>query len=239
MSGEAQSPPDYRYMIRAFADVLDPGNAEDIQNINTAPLPNGAHCYVISRRAVFVLNKFATTSPNGTEVLQPNAGGGRWFLEGVALGLAPIAEMYATNANTFTADAALAVVTTNFFTLQEGQNLNLWALTAAGGILTYQGPAAPAVVTLTAAVQVANTDAARMIRGVISHNNDTPAFAFGTGIEGVQSVTQSVANAVLPMITERYIPTLGTGDTIRPKFGTDAAAVSGTVLSLALIARPG
>ena len=239
MTGEAQSPPEYRYMIRAFADILDPGNAEDIQNINTAPLPNGAHCYVISRRAVFVLNKFSTTSANGVEVLAPIAGGGRWLLESVAIAGAPTAEIYTTtDGNTFVADGTMNQPDTANFALQEGQNTNIWALTALGGILTYNGPDTPAIATLTAAVSVDNTDAQRVIMGFASHNDDDPGFAAGTTIAGVQEVVQGTVGLIQMLVAQRYIPALQAGNTIRPKFAAQAAAGGGNISSLQLIVRP-
>lgn len=236
-TGEAQSPPDYRYMIRAVADVLAPGNPDDIQNINTAPLPNGAHCYVISRRACFVLNKFSTVAANGTEVLAPIAGGGRWFLEGVATGLVPPAEAFSTNPNTFVADGNLNAPNSALFSLQEGQNPALWTLTAAGCIMTYNGPPTPAIAWLLACVQVDNADAVRQVAGFISVDNDSGG-VIGTGVDGVQAVTLAATTEQKILSAQRHILTLQEGSTVRPKFSAAAGAVEGNLESLQLIVLP-
>lgn len=237
--GTAQSAVDYRNMIRDVADVLVPGNPNDIQNIITDPLPNGAKCYVVSRRATYVLNKFSTLAANGIEILAPIAGPGRWFLEGVVTGEVPVAELYSTNPNTFVTDGVLNQPATALFSVEKGANLAAWTLTASGGILTYNGPDTPAWAIMTASVNVANADALRAILGFISHNNDNPGFAVGTTIAGVVEVVQTVADEIVMLVAQRRIPALQTGNTIRPKFGSSAPAVSGSILSLQLTVRPG
>lgn len=235
MSNEAQSSPDYRYMIRATAGT--PGSGEDIRNINTDPLPNGAHCYVIARRACFVLNKNSSVSADNVGVLLPIAGPGRWFVESVASALAPSAQAYSTNPNTFVTDGVLNRPNSALFAIQEGSDAALWDFTAAGCIMTYQGPPTPAIATLTAAVHVTNTAALRAVLGFISVDNDNPGFAAGTTAAGVQEVI--FTDQTIQLNAQRRIPALAAGVTIGPKFGSLASAGSGGIDSLQLIVRPG
>lgn len=240
MSGEAQAPPDYRYMIRAFADVLDPGNADDLQNINTSPLPNGALCYVISKRAAYVLDKFSDASADGAMVYAPSAGPGRWTLFSAAAGAAPPAMAYSTAGqnNTFVLDDAYNQPNTANFLLNEGNELARWDFTASGCILTWQGPTLPMLITLTAAVSVADGTPAQTVRGFVSLNNESPGAGQG-GPEGIQLVViQGDGTNWSILASQRFITAVSNGSTLRPKFSGSAGGTTGNIASLQLIAQP-
>lgn len=239
MSGEAQSPADFRNLIRQKADFLAPGDPDDLQNIITSQLPNGAKCYVVERRSTFVYNRYSSLSPNGIEVFAPIAGGGRWLLSSVDIAGSPIIEAYSTNPNTFVVDGNLNAPNTAQFTTEAGPHLTMWTLTALGCVLQYNGPDTPAWAILTASVSVANADALRSITGFISHNDDDPGAVVGTTIGGPVQVVQTVANQVLMLVAQRRIPSLQSLNTIRPKFSGIAGGVTGVLASLQLTVRPG
>lgn len=60
--------------------LLGPENS--LEAINTFTLDDGALCYVAAVRERFGLQKTSTASPDGTTIIQPAAGPGRWILEG-------------------------------------------------------------------------------------------------------------------------------------------------------------
>lgn len=235
---DPQAPAELRFLICATAG--SPESGDDIQNIIPNPLPDGAHCYVISRRACFVLNKFSTATPTGVEVLATALGSsfpGRWVLDRVAAGAAPPVEAFATNPNTFVTNGVLNQPATALFSLDEGENTALWGFTASGCVLTYNGPATPGIATLTACVQVDNADAVRQVLGFVSVDNDVPAFGAGTTVAGVQAVTLATTTEQ-KIITAQRLVTLAPGATFRPKFGSSAGAVGGVIATLQLIVRP-
>lgn len=234
----SQAAVEFRFMLRDKADSLAPGDPEDLQNIDTGNLPNGSHCYVTSRKSLYVFNKFSTLTANGVDVFAPNCNVGRWYLMTSSVTGCPPVELYSSNPNDFAADAAMHQPSTALFAYQETGNLGVWNLTASGGVLTYLGPDCPAIATLTASVSVDDAAALRSILGFISHNDDDPGFVVGTTVAGVVQVVQTVADQVQMLVAQRFIPALQSGNTIRSKFGTSAAATGGNILSLQLIVRP-
>jgi hypothetical protein len=62
------------------ASVLGFDDGDSLQNIITNELPNGSLCYVIQNQSLYVLHKDSTDAPNGTKIVQPLAGPGRWVL---------------------------------------------------------------------------------------------------------------------------------------------------------------
>jgi hypothetical protein len=152
----AQSSPDLRFLIRDFADVSDPGNPLDIQNVNTAPLPNGSACYVNSKRALYVLDKYSDADADGSVIYAPIAGGGRWVLFGAGVGGAPAVMAYNTegNTNTFVPDGTWVQPNSAAFAATELNELARWSFTAAGCILTWNGPTLPALAVLTVSLSI-------------------------------------------------------------------------------------
>lgn len=64
------------------AILNDPADGDSLRNVDTTPLPNGAACWVTASRAEFRLYKDDnSTPPDGTNVIQPASGPGRWFIQ--------------------------------------------------------------------------------------------------------------------------------------------------------------
>lgn len=64
------------------------GTREDISGltaINTSILKNGAAVYITSAQALFLLDKESTETPDGTAVIAPVSGRGRWERQGLGL----------------------------------------------------------------------------------------------------------------------------------------------------------
>lgn len=58
------------------------GAGDSLENINTTTLDDGALCYVASSHAHFELHRDSTETPNGTTIIAPSAGPGRWIIFG-------------------------------------------------------------------------------------------------------------------------------------------------------------
>jgi len=58
------------------------GNPSSALNAyNTTLLVDGAWAYVVEDKGIWFLDKLSTSTPNGTSVIQPAVGPGRWILE--------------------------------------------------------------------------------------------------------------------------------------------------------------
>jgi hypothetical protein len=71
-----QSATAYR-QVGARATLL--GADDSLENIVSSPLPDGAECWVIENASVYRFDKASTEAPNGTRIVAPIAGGGRWY----------------------------------------------------------------------------------------------------------------------------------------------------------------
>lgn len=58
------------------------GLGDSLENLNTTTLDDGALCYVTSLHGHFELHRDSTATPNGTTVVMPIAGPGRWIILG-------------------------------------------------------------------------------------------------------------------------------------------------------------
>lgn len=58
------------------------GSGDSLENIATETLDDGALCYVVASHLRFELHKDSTASPNGTTIIAPIAGPGRWIAGG-------------------------------------------------------------------------------------------------------------------------------------------------------------
>jgi len=74
------SPPTYR-ILSPVQNLLETGDGDSLETINTFPLPNGSVCWVVASNASFRLFKNSTTAPDNITILAPSAGPGRWFIE--------------------------------------------------------------------------------------------------------------------------------------------------------------
>jgi len=236
----AQAAVEYRFLIRDFADVLDPGNPNDLQNIITDPLPNGAICYVNAKRACYVLNKHSTASANGADVYAPIAGPGRWYLLTASAGELPPVMAYNTDSNTpaFTCDGAFNQSSSNSFAATELQQQSRWTFTALGCVLTYNGPTIPMMATLTCSVSVTDGTPAQPILGFVSYNDDSGGTTAG-GPEGKAiAVCGADGTNWVTLCSQRLVPAVAEGNTFRPKFLCAAGGGAGAIGSLQLVIRP-
>jgi hypothetical protein len=55
------------------------GAVDSLENIVSSPLPDGSECWVIENASVYRFDKSSTETADGTRVVAPIAGGGRWF----------------------------------------------------------------------------------------------------------------------------------------------------------------
>lgn len=76
-----QSDPAYR-QVGARATLL--GASDSLENIVSSPLPDGAECWVIENSSVYRFDKASTEAANGTRIVAPIAGGGRWYRTPIA-----------------------------------------------------------------------------------------------------------------------------------------------------------
>jgi hypothetical protein len=230
----AQSAVSYRFMIRE--SVGSPGQSNDLANIVTNPLPDGAHCFVTENRSLYVFAKFSDVAPFANVVVAPNAGGGRWFLVNTtSAGVAAFAFSTQGVSNSFPASGLMAQSTTADFA---ASITGLWTFTASGCVLTYQGPTVRATARLVAGF-TPNADPVSAYLG-ISHNDDLTGDAVAGvqgGAQGVNFFTQSTGEAGDFQIgsSQRLIDTLAAGDTVKPVFGQASGEATGAIASLQLI----
>ena len=225
----------YRLQIRET--VGTPASGEDIQNINTLPLPDGAQCFVNLNRGLYQLDKGSTLAASGWEVVVPIAGPGRWILQS-GPGLQLFAALNSSQGlnNSFTVDGDWsALSTSNFVVSQFG---SYWALTAAGGILTYSGPPAPAKLQLMASVAVnGGTPPYSNYAGIRVNGQLTGSLAGAQGgvlgANFVQADTDDIAQAIM---SQRFLSELLPGDTVQPVFGSTATGEpTGVLYSMQLL----
>jgi len=74
------APPTYR-ILSPVQNLLETGDGDSLQTINTFPLPNGSVCWVVASGASFRLFKNSVTPADNITILAPSAGPGRWFIE--------------------------------------------------------------------------------------------------------------------------------------------------------------
>jgi len=212
MSRDESSTP-LRILIRATVTV--PSSGDDIANIVTDPIPDGAQCFVIENRTLYRFRKFSTQAAASTSVIAPNAGGGRWVREGMTAGLEPAMAVALDATNTVDSTS-----TTNWLEPATAQfvkvfgSAGIWTFTAAGAIFTYNGPPGFYLARLTASVSFG---VSAFIRGVVSFNNDLVAAE--TGIpEGAQVTELNDGGTETAVITAERVVSLDPTDTLRPKF---------------------
>jgi hypothetical protein len=232
MSGEAQSAVALRCMIREFVST-SPGNGEDLQNINTSQLPDGAQCFVTTTRQLFRFRKFSTISAVPDYVIVPSSGGGRWVLEGIPAGALP-AWVVATNTNTTDASGSgdWLAPNTDDFSLELGGGA--WAFTALGCILTYTGPTARYLFRVTATLTFAGDQSVQL---GIAHNDDLTGTAAGF-LQGIQFYDVPIESSETVDLSAERMRVIANGSTIRPKFRLSGTAADLDIERLTLSATP-
>lgn len=245
MGNEAQAAVGYRVQIRAT--VGTPSSGGDIANVNTAVLPNGALCFVLSNRGLYEFDRFSSAAASGFEIVVPTAGGGRWLLRGAGASSVIQAALYSTQAlnNAFVVDGNWQPSTgANFFAPNIG---SYWTLTAAGGILTYSGPRSPVRLQLMASIGVDGGTppytvyAGISVKAPAAPNPNLNGALAGTngGIRGVNIYTPSADGLIVNVSSQRVLGEIFPGDVIQPRFGSTAVGeVAGTIYSLQLVVEP-
>lgn len=213
MAGEAQSAVALRCLIRETASS-SPGTGEDMQNINTRNLPDGAQCFVTSTRRLYRFRKFATIAAVENVVIVPSSGGGRWVLEGPTAGAAPLF-IAATDENGTDASASANWLAPNTSAFAQQAGAGLWTLTPLGCLLTYHGPEASYFVRLFATVTFPSPNT---VNCVVDHNGDITGADAGFA-EGEEFLESELADSTQSYIvsSERLV-TIAPGETMQPKF---------------------
>ena len=217
------APADLRFLIRAT--VQDAGTPYSLQNLNTIPLPDGACCYVLDDKSIWSLDKTSTLPSSVGLVVIPGSGPGRWILLAASSGAGGAVLLRSSDVCAFAADGNFNQSSASNFELTEGADAHPgWALTASGGILTYSGPTRSFMVVLAATVSVADAGTPRGVYGEVSYNNDGSG-AIGLG-DGALLTTCAVVSQAYSLSVVRHIVTMASGDTLRPKLGTESGAAS-------------
>jgi len=142
MSKDYCSPPALR-VLGPFPATT--GADDSLQAQNTFEVPDGAIAYVVSSGAVFQFQRASTATAVTNAILVPAAGPGRWVLLSSTFSSANPAWSAAIQL-TPPGVADLAVTTNTWSAITGGTFAagsviaNMFTLTAAAGILTYNGP---------------------------------------------------------------------------------------------------
>lgn len=192
-----------------------PGSGFDLANIDTAPLPNGAQCFVTSTRKLYRFMKRSTAAAVAGVVIVPIAGGGRWLLEsGAASGAFPLfAAATSSNTTNSSEDSEWLAPNTNEFAMQLGSGA--WTFTALACVATYSGPPATYLARAVATVTFPSPDTVYL---GVDHDVDLAGTApgFAEGAEFIDSVI-SEGNVTVNISSERIV-TVVSGDQIGPRF---------------------
>lgn len=215
-----------RFSIRSVIGA-NAGDPQSLRNINTTIFPDGAHCFVNETRALYLLDKSSTATPDNVAVVAAEpAGQGNWLLASSSPGVASLAQIVAT------APAAVATASTANFVAVGGSAFAFhpagapagWTLTAAGGILTYHGTATVrALARFVGSVQVTG-ESGGLIWAVATQNGDElgddPTVSF---LPGTQSTDVGGTGSPSVIVAEQEI-LLAPGDTIQIALATSANA---------------
>ena len=133
----------YRLLApRAF--VLGDGDGDSLQNVNTAPLPNGALCWVNENSSLYRLDKFSAAASAPDAVIVPGSGPGRWvaligsaMLSNARMSMFNPAELTVLIGEANVWQALPADI--NYAPQVPGAAF--WSIAAGTGVATYSGPA--------------------------------------------------------------------------------------------------
>jgi len=207
-----ESSPALRLLIRG--SVGTPGSGDDIANIVSSELPDGAQCFVISNRTLYRFRKFSTIAASGTVVIAPNAGGGRWVQEGPpagALGLFVAATADNTIDSSGGSGEWLPSNSVNY-AMQVGAGA--WTFNPGSCIATYNGPAARYLCDLQVTITLQEAEAVNL---AVALNDDLTGSEAGFA-EGEQFEDFTPTGAKTLIISAQRQVLLAPGDNIRPKF---------------------
>jgi len=71
-------------------ETVDGDPSFSLTNLNTARLPNATLVWVIANSQLYYLDKESTATPNGSSVVEPSAGPGRWIAQDTAAAIGGI-----------------------------------------------------------------------------------------------------------------------------------------------------
>jgi hypothetical protein len=210
-----------RLSIRAT--IGGTGSGASLRNIITDKFPDGALCFVTENRALYQLDKSSTAVADNLTIVQPVSGPGRWFILSQSSGAASLVAIVGTAENNFPTVATPNFVgsDTSNFTFQPAGVPAGFALTALGGVLTYNGEVAVrARVTFTGSVYVP-AESGGTVWAAVDLNSDAigtdPTTSFDIGTQ-----TSEVGADGLPqVIASQRTLLLSPGDTIQIALGTD------------------
>ena len=228
-------PPALMILSPRLTKAGDP--ASSVVGLNTTPLADGAIAYCLETQFPYRLDKQSSAAPDGTLVLAPLTGPGRWLADApptpAVTRLAGIAFATPFNAGNNFADPG----STGLYVTCSNLTGPHWAFTGTGFtltdatacILTYTGPSGRRfLATLTASASVPPGEGGTALCGfVVAHNNDLLGSIFGDtpGTDaGGAFVNLPFTNDQLQMDSQRIV-TLSTGDTLRPVGGMSSALI--------------
>ncbi len=211
-----------RLSIRAT--IGSTGDGQSLENVITNIFPDGALCFVVENRSLYQLDKESTATADGVTIVQPIGGPGRWIRLADAPGAASMVEIVGTDENAVGTQGAatFTVVGGSDFDWQPAGTPAGWTLTAAGGVMTYNGAIATrALVTFTGSVYVVDVEGAGTVWGAIAQNGDLvgvdPTASFTPGTQTTETGGTNFPQAIG---SQRLID-LSPGDTLQIVLATD------------------
>ncbi len=223
-----KSPPALRILL-TVSTVL--GGGDSLESLNTQLVMDRGLVAVVANNSLYMLRRDATDAPSGTDIVEPSAGPGRWFVYAAGGGstLPAFGMVTAPNgdsAPTFTYDATFQPVQA------EGDSLvyagsDLFAIeTDPPHRLVYTGPDCRALVRCVATVPVLTGNFSQQLAISLSGDLDGGALdsdaALVAGAQGAQNANDE-ARIIVPMVTERLV-TLTSGAIVGAVFGSHADA---------------
>ena len=207
--------------LGARATLLETGDGDSLENINTTILNDGCLCYVTEIAGYYILDRASVADAVGDVVIAPAAGPGRWFFL-----VSATAAGYWAQVNLIQTPGSVTIGTQSqwenppsgggsqydivspgpdFFTLDVGT-----------GLLTYSGPSGKAfLVTVNAAA--ANEDAAASVSIEVVASLGTDVGTSGNIFGASRARTPATQNFEVAL-SSTVILTLNDGSIIRPIF---------------------
>ena len=207
--------------LGARATLLETGDGDSLENINTTILNDGCLCWVTEIAGYYVFDRNSVADAVGDVVIAPTAGPGRWFflVSGTAVGYwAQVTLIQTPGSVTIGTQSqwenppsgggsqyALISPGPDFFTLNVGT-----------GLLTYSGPNGKAF-EITVDASVANEDAAATISVEVVPSTGSIVGTTTDDFNASRASTPATQNFEVAL-SSTLILQLSDGDIIRPIF---------------------
>lgn len=214
-----------RFSIRSVIGA-NAGDPQSLRNMNVTIYPDGALCFVNENRTLYELNKESTATPdNVTVVAAQPAGQGNWLILNGSPGVASLAEIVGTAANSVTTGGTTFVpITGSAFAFQPAGAPAGWTLTAAGGILTYHGTQPARVLArFIGSIEVTAESTGQVWAAITQNGADIGAAPATSFLIGTQESGAGGTGFPDVIATERTL-VLAPGDTLQAVLGTTAGA---------------